>query len=131
MAKALNKLKIFKRDDGKTVPTNEATSEVGIIESDDIIGSFNDQKNKVQIKNYREMFNNDGTVEMLYNAVALPIISATYGIKPDPNGGEEAIEQAKEIERALFASSRDDAMKIPFSLFLYKLNCPNIDIYTY
>jgi len=105
----------------ETKPVMPSTSESGV-SGDAVISSFDNElqrQDKIRIKDYRNMRDTDATVDSLYNIVTLPILSATFGVKPSEDDVDG--EQAKFIERALFELPHKGGMDIPFSLILEQM----------
>lgn len=107
----------FSKSNPEPTPKN-LTSEIGFA-GDIVFEGFDREESrvdKISIKDYRKMLDNDTTVEALYNIFTMSILAATYHIDADSN--DEGEVQAELVRRNLLEPPHKGGMQTPMNLFI-------------
>lgn len=105
----------------KTQP--KADDEIGAY-NDSVMGFYGDEElrtDKLSIKDYVKMRQNDGTVNAMYNVLTLPILATNYSFAPAEEDNDLAQEIADFVTDNFTLPPHKGGMSTPFQLFLSDL----------
>jgi hypothetical protein len=101
------------------IPTNQMTTIFGK-PGEVFVSSYNNEEKRIddlKITDYRKMVDNDGLIQMLWNAITNTIMSAGFKIEDDEDiETEESSEEKKFIEKIIFTPEYKGGMSIPFEV---------------
>lgn len=101
-----------------TPTTTKLTREIGVDGDLLFTGFDNEEKraDRLSIKDYRKMRDNDATVDSFFNIIKYVILSANSSVRADKD--DESESQAEFVRRSMFSPPHRGGMSTPFSLVL-------------
>lgn len=101
-------------------PAPQTDTEIGTSANGSLPSMFAEEyvdMSKVQVEDYKEMLDSDGTIQALYNSIVMPLLGSNWTIEPD-NDTPEAIKQSEWVEDALRKPPHKGGMSTPFDLVI-------------
>lgn len=101
-------------------PAPEINNEIGTSANGRLPSMFDEEyvdMSKVQVEDYKEMLDSDGTIQALYNSIVMPLLGSNWTIEPDEDN-PEAIKQSEWVEDALRKPPHKGGMSTPFDLVI-------------
>jgi len=102
-------------------PAAPNTIEIGTSMIGSMPSIFEDEfvdMSKVQVEDFKDMLDNDGTVQALYNTIVMPILGSNWTIEADDPDNPAAVEQSAWVEEQLRTPPHKGGMSTPFDLVL-------------